>query len=294
MYNNSCSSCKKEKKKNKSKYTENEFIDNIPEELRNKITIMSSYINTITKVKIKCNLCGREWWAYPINLIKNHGCLICNNPLKKTHQQFIDELSKKNKDVLILTEYKNTDTKIKFKCLKCGKEHMASPYRLLQGRGCISCKKSLGESKINIWLTNNNIFFEEEKTFEECRYKNKLRFDFFLPNYNLCIEYDGEQHFEDTYHWITNTSEFTNIPQNRERTFIVCFLEGADAVFDSSKVMSQRFNIIFPPKPVNKPDHVKKYFENEKVDEKFYYRENKYMYDSLVSSINSTDRKSVV
>jgi DNA (cytosine-5)-methyltransferase 1 len=35
--------------------------------------------------------------------------------------------------------------------------------------------------------------------------------------------------------------------------------------------------------------HVQKYFETEKVDEKFYYRENKYMYDALVSSINSTD-----
>ena len=32
-------------------------------------------------------------------------------------------------------------------------------------------------------------------TFNECRYKNKLKFDFFLPDKNICIEYDGQQHF---------------------------------------------------------------------------------------------------
>lgn len=32
--------------------------------------------------------------------------------------------------------------------------------------------------------------------FDNCKYKNKLPFDFYLPDYNICIEYDGLQHYE--------------------------------------------------------------------------------------------------
>ena len=44
------------------------------------------------------------------------------------------------------------------------------------------------------------IYFVKEKIFENCRNPktNKpLRFDFYLPDYNCCIEYDGEQHFKE-------------------------------------------------------------------------------------------------
>ena len=44
-------------------------------------------------------------------------------------------------------------------------------------------------------LNMYNISFEKEKTFEGCIYKKQLRFDFYLPDYNTCIEFDGEQHF---------------------------------------------------------------------------------------------------
>lgn len=60
------------------------------------------------------------------------------------------------------------------------------------------CIKSKGEEKISEILNKYNIFFEKEKAFKDCinsKTNNKLRFDFYLPDYNCCIEYDGEQHF---------------------------------------------------------------------------------------------------
>lgn len=45
-------------------------------------------------------------------------------------------------------------------------------------------------------LQKTILFFFNEYTFPDCRDKNPLPFDFFLPEYNLCIEYDGEQHFK--------------------------------------------------------------------------------------------------
>lgn len=50
---------------------------------------------------------------------------------------------------------------------------------------------------IKDFLDNNNIKYIQEKTFSGCRYYYCLRFDFYLPDYNCCIEYDGEQHYKE-------------------------------------------------------------------------------------------------
>jgi very-short-patch-repair endonuclease len=48
------------------------------------------------------------------------------------------------------------------------------------------------------------IFFDTQKKFTDCtskrgKYCKKLPFDFYLPTFNSCIEYDGRQHFEPVY-----------------------------------------------------------------------------------------------
>lgn len=66
----------------------------------------------------------------------------------------------------------------------------------VQSCGCI---KSLGEAKIQNILTELNINFEKQKIFKDCLFpdsKAPARFDFYLPDYNCLIEYDGEQHFK--------------------------------------------------------------------------------------------------
>ena len=55
-------------------------------------------------------------------------------------------------------------------------------------------KVSKGEKKIINFLNEHNITFEREKTFSDCRGRTgrqPLRFDFFLKDYNILIEYDG-------------------------------------------------------------------------------------------------------
>lgn len=57
---------------------------------------------------------------------------------------------------------------------------------------------SKGEKRIIEFLNKNNIKFEKEKKFPDCKGRNnrsQLRFDFFLVEYNILIEYDGEHHF---------------------------------------------------------------------------------------------------
>ena len=64
----------------------------------------------------------------------------------------------------------------------------------------MSCSLKSNQSKgvklIEKILQENSIKYDVEHSFDDCLYKNKLRFDFYLPDYNTCIEYDGEQHYQ--------------------------------------------------------------------------------------------------
>jgi very-short-patch-repair endonuclease len=60
---------------------------------------------------------------------------------------------------------------------------------------------SKGVGKIIKNLTDKKIKYIREYKFKDCRNINYLRFDFYLPDYNILIEYDGRQHFESIDLW---------------------------------------------------------------------------------------------
>jgi very-short-patch-repair endonuclease len=65
-------------------------------------------------------------------------------------------------------------------------------------KSILDIKESCGEKLIALFLDKYGILYEREKSFKGCinpRTKASLRYDFFLPTYNLCIEFDGKQHF---------------------------------------------------------------------------------------------------
>ena len=60
------------------------------------------------------------------------------------------------------------------------------------------CAKSKGEEKIIASLIQAQIPFITQKRFDTCIFpetNRQLIFDFYLPEHNILIEYDGEQHF---------------------------------------------------------------------------------------------------
>jgi len=65
----------------------------------------------------------------------------------------------------------------------------------LEYLNCVGMRTSFGERKIKEFLDDNLIKYEREKKFDTCKNTKCLPFDFYLPDYNICIEYDGQQHF---------------------------------------------------------------------------------------------------
>lgn len=98
-------------------------------------------------------------------------------------------------DYSLFKEYKNVKQKIRIICPEHG-EFIQQMNNHLNGQGCPVCLETKGERKIREFLQDNNIKFQQYKSFDDCRYKNPLPFDFYLTDLNICIEYDGPQHFE--------------------------------------------------------------------------------------------------
>ncbi|WP_289281551.1 MULTISPECIES: hypothetical protein [unclassified Methylophaga] len=57
-------------------------------------------------------------------------------------------------------------------------------------------KGSIGEQAIESLLNDRGVSFVREKTFSGMRDDGPLRIDFFIPEMNIAIEYQGAQHFE--------------------------------------------------------------------------------------------------
>ena len=87
---------------------------------------------------------------------------------------------------------------------------------------------------------------------------------------------------------VFNTSKYTEIPQNRERTFIICFKDEADWELNpKKKSLSKLFNEKMPLSLSKNKKNFRDLLEEGSVDEKYYYKQNFYAYKELKKSINS-------
>lgn len=153
-----------------------------------------------------CEKCGNIWIAEVRNRTShNSGCPYCANfngtalcgfnDLTVTHPELIAEWDDDTKPSKYLS---GSSVKVNWKCIKCAHKWKAAIANRTssQKSGCPNCNKSKGENYITIILTKYNISFIHNHRFPECKNKLPLPFDFFLPDYNICIEFHGQQHYE--------------------------------------------------------------------------------------------------
>lgn len=186
-----CPKCKGGVKK-----TSEEFIKQFYEIAKDEYLLLSNYINAKTKIKVRHKVCGHEYYVKPSKFLSNQKCPKCFGSYKKTTEEFRKEINNLTKgEYDILDDYLGANQKIRFIHKKCGEIFCLKPNTFLSGSRCPICQESKGEKRIEHYFIDNNVRFERQKTFENCKNKNKLKFDFYLPDYNLCIEYDGEYHY---------------------------------------------------------------------------------------------------
>lgn len=184
------------------KKTHEDYVDEL-KEINPNIEVIGIYINSKTPILHRCNIDKHEWYATPSHILNGTGCPICGRlsqtqKRRKTHYKYVDEVNNINPDIEVIGEYINSQTKILHKCKLCGYEWEIVPNNILNGQCCPRCCISHGESGVEEYLNHYNIPYIRQYKFNDCCNKRPLPFDFYLSEYNVCIEYDGIQHFKPT------------------------------------------------------------------------------------------------
>jgi len=164
------------------------------------------YVNNHTKVCIICPIHG-EFWQEPSKHLLGQNCPKCVNEYSPTTKEWIEKAKKVHGDKYDYSKsvYVNTVTKVCVICPKHG-EFWIFPNNHLKGNGCPNCRKSKLENIFAYYLLKKNITFTFNKKFEWLRNKNPMSLDFYLPDYNIGIECQGEQH-------LVEGRNFTNVLQ---------------------------------------------------------------------------------
>lgn len=160
------------------------------------------YKNAKDEVEIICKEHG-SFYQKPTYHKIGCGCPVCGLlKNRRNNIDFIDDFKKKHGDKYDYSkvDYKHCNAKIDIVCKKHG-IFKQTPSSHISGSGCPICKISKGEERIMNYLIKKSINFSRQHLFDGCLLKNKLPFDFFLPDKNICIEYDGIQHFEPIDHF---------------------------------------------------------------------------------------------
>lgn len=171
---------------------------------------ITMYTTAKTKLKVVCPLHG-EQEMLPHHHIQGHGCGKCGKEQinktsgkQLTQEQFISRVNNIEGLSFEKTVYKSKRDSVIVTCEKHG-DYEVNAELLLKGHGCRKCSSvnSKGEKEVRKILKSLGIDFVEQAKFPDClgESNRRLMFDFFIPSKNLCIEYDGKQHFTEVEYW---------------------------------------------------------------------------------------------
>ena len=187
--------------------------DGVKEYIESKgCELLSTYRNLGSPLKIRCS-CGEIFYkSYGEFYHAGHDkCPKCNNKAYLTYDDVKNFIESKNCK-LLSSEYKNNTTPLKIQC-KCGEifYRKFNTFKDSMTYYCNKCNDSIsnGELQIETVLKSLNIKYIRQYKFDDCVFYNKLPFDFYLPEYNYCIEFDGKQHYT-WVHYFGGLDEFIN------------------------------------------------------------------------------------
>jgi hypothetical protein len=166
------------------------------------------YTHNKNKVSITCKKHG-IFQQLARNHILGSGCKECmkdslSDKFALSKEEFINKSNKlhNNKYDYSKVKYKNYNSII---CIICPEheEFWQEASNHLCGNGCPACNESKGEVKIRLFLNKYKFNYTVQEWFKnsniQCKNpqtNTKMPFDFYLPDCNTCIEYDGEQHYK--------------------------------------------------------------------------------------------------
>ena len=165
-----------------------------------ELKLIGNFDSGSAKSLVQCKICNSTFET-SMTYLENFGigCTKCNEEhrSKIKYENFLVNLSKSNSHIELKSEFTNMSDKCVFYCIDCKKEFIKTPHDFLKTPFCPCCNTNSNlEVAVKHYLDDNNIDFEIHKSFVNLVGINGglLSYDFYLPNHNILIECQGEQH----------------------------------------------------------------------------------------------------
>ena len=187
------------------RYTTEKFKEQVYEVVGDEYEVLGEYKNNRVKVDLLHKVCGKIYPANPGHFIHTgRRCTHCNGGIKYTKDKVLTMLKENTgEDYEIIGEYNGMLNKSRLKHVKCGYEWETAVATYVHNNCvCPKCSSSKGEKAVSEYLDGHNLSYVSQYSFDDCRYKNKLAFDFAIFTDETCtellylVEYDGIQHFD--------------------------------------------------------------------------------------------------
>lgn len=177
------------------------FYSFVREVVSHEYDVLSGYVNDSTLIYMRHNRCRHIYQVRPNNFKNGNRCPNCFGVVKITESAFLERLPNSFMEAHeILGEFKGAKIPMNIRHIKCGEIFKAKPISLLQGKRCPKCIRSYGENRVEEVLIKLGVEYQTEWTIGGGEL-TKLRYDFYLPEYRSCIEFDGSQHFKVVDRW---------------------------------------------------------------------------------------------
>lgn len=152
------------------------------------------YKNNKFPMNFQCGKCSHIWKTnFKQIQVQNQWCPKCSGRLNN-NIEVVRNLALERGGKCLEQKYKDNKTNMKWQCGKCSHIWKARFDRVKSGTWCPKCSTSRGERAICKSLDRLGIAYEIEKHLVNG--KRNMRFDFFIPEKNIAIEFDGIQHFK--------------------------------------------------------------------------------------------------
>lgn len=171
------------------------------------LTNESEYSGAHMSIKYICSKHGVQ--IQPLdNMLHGHECYYCSYEKRGLNQRYTFKQVKEiiesvNGNILLNPEdyIGIAKSNLRIRCGICCNVYVTNldHYINQNQTRCRHCSysESLGEFYIRKFFEKHNVRFEQEKRFADCKDKKTLPFDFYLPDYNMCVEFDGQIHYSE-------------------------------------------------------------------------------------------------
>lgn len=204
LHGHACQKCGYIKTFIKLKKGESHFLNEVTEKYGDKFAYDNvKYINNKNKINVTCKKCNNSFDVEALSHLKNGKCPFCSKRKHYTTEEWVSmvkQIYDENLYGYSDVEYIDNKTPVIITCVKHG-AYKIRPDNFIHNGGCPKCHAFKMENEVEMFLIKNNIRFEFQKKYTWLRCKNPMSLDFYLPEYQIAIECQGEQHFKPIKYW---------------------------------------------------------------------------------------------